>query len=43
MNGKGSKPRNCLSKRFKTNFDLIDWSKKKNKPKPKKKVAIVSI
>jgi hypothetical protein len=27
MNGKGSKPRNCFSKRFKTNYDEISWGK----------------
>lgn len=26
--GKGDKPRNCYSKTFKDNYDLIDWSKK---------------
>ena len=25
--GKGSKPRNCFSKQFQTNYDDIDWSK----------------
>jgi hypothetical protein len=29
--GKGDKPRNCFSKEFKDNYDLIDWSKKKEK------------
>lgn len=28
MAGKGSKPRNCFSKEFKTNFDKINWSTK---------------
>lgn len=27
--GKGDKPRNCFSKQFKDNYDLIDWSKSK--------------
>lgn len=32
--GKGDKPRNCFSKQFKDNYDLIDWnSKKKELPK----------
>lgn len=25
MAGKGSKPRNCFSKKFKDNFDQINW------------------
>jgi len=25
MNGKGSSPRNCFSKRFKSNYDEINW------------------
>lgn len=29
MAGKGDKPRNCFSKQFKANYDLIDWSNKK--------------
>lgn len=37
MNGKGSKPRNCLSKQFKTNFELINWTKKKKLKKEIKK------
>jgi len=32
MAGKGDKPRNCFSKRFKENFDAIaDWASKGNK------------
>lgn len=27
--GKGDKPRNCFSKRFRQNYNLIDWSGKK--------------
>lgn len=27
--GKGSKPRNCHTKKFRKNFDEIDWSKSK--------------
>jgi len=30
MAGKGSKPRNCFSKKFKQNFDEIVWDTKKN-------------
>lgn len=26
--GKGSKPRNCFSKKFKETFDTISWSSK---------------
>ena len=26
--GKGDKPRNCFSKKFKENYDSIDWGKK---------------
>jgi len=29
MAGKGSKPRNCFSKKFKQNFDEIAWETKK--------------
>lgn len=31
--GKGDAPRNCFSKQFKDNFDIIDWSKDKVKHK----------
>jgi len=36
MAGKGSKPRNCFSKKFKQNFDEIQgWSKQTNaEPRP---------
>lgn len=27
--GKGDRPRNCFSKKFKDNYDLIDWGEKK--------------
>ncbi len=27
MAGKGSKPRNCFSSKFKKNFEEIDWKK----------------
>jgi len=29
--GKGDKPRNCFSKKFKDNFDNINWSTKEDK------------
>lgn len=29
--GKGSKPRSCFSKKFKDNFDNINWATKENK------------
>ena len=29
LNGKGDAPRNCHSKKFKDNYDNIDWGKKK--------------
>ena len=29
--GKGSKPRNCFSDRFKENYDSINWSDAKDK------------
>ena len=28
--GKGDKPRNCFSKKFKDNYDEIDWSAHRN-------------
>jgi len=28
--GKGDKPRNCFSKQFKDNYDLIKWKSKDN-------------
>lgn len=28
MAGKGDKPRNCYSKEFKNNYDIINWSYK---------------
>jgi len=31
MAGKGDKPRNCFSKRFKNNYDEIDWGRGKPK------------
>ena len=30
-NGKGDKPRNCFSKKYKKNYDSISWGKKKSK------------
>jgi hypothetical protein len=29
--GKGDKPRNCFSKKYKSNFDEINWGRKKEK------------
>lgn len=29
--GKGDAPRNCFSKKFKNNYDEINWSEKENK------------
>ena len=31
MNGKGDKPRSCFSKRFKDNYDEINWGREKSK------------
>ena len=31
MAGKGDKPRSCYSKRFKNNYDEIDWGRGKSK------------
>ena len=31
MAGKGDKPRSCFSKRFKNNYDEIDWGRGKGK------------
>jgi len=28
--GKGDKPRNCFSKKYRDNYDSIDWGKKEN-------------
>jgi hypothetical protein len=30
--GKGSSPRNCFSREFRDNFDVIDWSVTKQEP-----------
>ena len=30
--GKGSKPRNCFSKKFKDNYDEINWKSKSDSP-----------
>jgi hypothetical protein len=39
--GKGDKPRNCFSSKFKNNYDEIDWGKSKtpklNTKEPNKK------
>jgi hypothetical protein len=32
--GKGDSPRNCFSKQFKDNYDLIDWGKNKRTTPP---------
>ena len=37
MAGKGDKPRNCFSKDFKDNYDLIVWGKNKTKKSSNKK------
>tara|TARA_R100000008_G_C3581383_1_gene168760 strand:+ start:2319 stop:2462 length:144 start_codon:yes stop_codon:yes gene_type:complete len=29
--GKGDNPRSCFSKKFKDNYDKIDWKKESNK------------
>ena len=29
--GKGDKPRNCFSKQYRDNYDIIDWGKKELK------------
>jgi len=36
--GKGDKPRNCFSNRFKENFDSINWSDEKDKSLIKKEL-----
>lgn len=36
--GKGDKPRNCFSNRFKENFDSINWSEEKDKSLIKKEL-----
>jgi len=37
-NGKGDKPRNCFSHRFKQNYDSIIWSEEKDKSLIKKEL-----
>lgn len=40
--GKGDKPRNCFTKKFKDNFDQIKWDKKEpNKKVEKKKGKLI--
>jgi hypothetical protein len=34
--GKGDKPRNCFSKKYKSNFDEINWGQKKSLATKKK-------
>jgi len=29
--GKGDKPRNCFSKKYRDNYDSINWNKKRKK------------
>lgn len=29
--GKGDKPRNCFSQKYRDNYDIINWNKKKIK------------
>ena len=36
--GKGDKPRNCFSDRFKQNYDSIKWSEEKDKSLIKKEL-----
>lgn len=36
--GKGDKPRNCFSDRFKQNYDSINWSEEKDKSLIKKEL-----
>jgi hypothetical protein len=36
--GKGDKPRNCFSDRFKQNYDSINWSEQKDKSLIKKQL-----
>ena len=38
--GKGDKPRSCFSKQFKSNYDEINWDKKKIKKEKLKKDCI---
>lgn len=38
--GKGDKPRNCFSKKYKENFDKIDWKKMKFEYPPSEKVYL---
>tara|TARA_Y100001973_G_scaffold59283_1_gene87265 strand:+ start:2761 stop:2898 length:138 start_codon:yes stop_codon:yes gene_type:complete len=32
QNGKGDTPRSCFSKKYRSNYDDIEWGKKKKKP-----------
>lgn len=42
--GKGDRPRNCFSDKFRDNYDLINWSKKRenqeDKSCPKKNINL---
>lgn len=35
--GKGDKPRNCFSKKFKDNYDFIKWNNRQKKENQKEK------
>lgn len=37
QNGKGDKPRSCFSKKFKTNYDQINWHEQTKQPVKYKK------
>lgn len=38
MSGKGDKPRNCFTKKYKDNFDEVDWKRKKKIKQLRRKV-----
>ena len=40
MAGKGSKPRNCFSEKFKKNFEDIDWATKQGQEIKNYKVSV---
>ena len=35
--GKGDKPRNCFSNKYRNNYDLINWKKQNSKKQNSKK------
>lgn len=43
MAGKGDKPRNCFSRSFKDNYDLIVWTKKKEDKKSTSKKVLKTL